>query len=83
MRVIDVEEEINRAKMESSREMEERIARMLPPDLREQFLAQSCYRKTASTTSGHSECDDRASAAGSTSTNDDFMQVTPGESKSF
>lgn len=87
MRTIDAEEEANRAKTELDRQIEATIERMLPAELKEQFMSQSDSRKAFSAVSGggHLEFDDRAdgmscSAAGSTSTNEDFLQTTPGES---
>ncbi|KAK6111923.1 hypothetical protein QQG55_45605 [Brugia pahangi] len=77
-------EETNPSKTSVERQIKATIERTHPSILKQQFLPHSESRKVISTTSGHPECDERAdgtscSVAGSTSTNDDFLQTTPGE----
>lgn len=63
------------------------IERMHPSASKQLFIPHSDPRKLVSITSGQAECDDRADGAsnsvvGSSSTNDDFSETTPGEGKS-
>ncbi|KAL3989835.1 hypothetical protein ACH3XW_29225 [Acanthocheilonema viteae] len=80
----DLEEVTNPAKTSVDRQIKATIERTHPFMSKQQFMPHSGSRKVISTTSEHLECDDRAdgtscSVAGSTSTNDDFLQTTPGE----
>uniref|UniRef100_A0A1I7VNL2 PH domain-containing protein n=1 Tax=Loa loa TaxID=7209 RepID=A0A1I7VNL2_LOALO len=80
----DAEEVTNSAKTAVERQIKANIERTHPSISKQQFAPHSDSRKIISTTSGRSESDDRAdgtpcSVAGSMSTNDDFLQSTPGE----
>ncbi|EJW75091.1 hypothetical protein WUBG_14001, partial [Wuchereria bancrofti] len=81
-------EETSPSKTAVERQIKATIERTHPSILKQQFMPHSESRKVISTTSGHPECDERAdgtscSVAGSTSTNDDFLQTTPGESNTY
>lgn len=80
----DLEETTNPVKTTVERQIKATIERTHPFVSKQQSISHSESRKVLSTTSGHPECDERAdgtscSAAGSTSTNDDFVQTAPGE----
>ncbi|VDK84348.1 unnamed protein product [Onchocerca ochengi] len=84
----DLEEVTNPAETNVDQLIKANIERTHPSVSKQQFVPHSESRKAFLTTTEHSECDDRVdgtlcSVAGSTSTNDDFLQTTPGESKSL
>lgn len=83
-----MEEVTNPVKTSVERQIKANIERTHPFMSKQQFLPHSEFRKVASTIGGHTDYDDRTdgtsgSAAGSTSTNDDFLQTTPGESNNL
>ncbi|VDK83745.1 unnamed protein product [Litomosoides sigmodontis] len=80
----DLEETTSPVKTTVERQIKATIERCHPFAPKQQSISHSESRKVLSTTGGHPEYDERAdgtscSAAGSTSTNDDFLQTTPGE----
>uniref|UniRef100_A0A915PG80 Protein-tyrosine-phosphatase n=1 Tax=Setaria digitata TaxID=48799 RepID=A0A915PG80_9BILA len=80
----DAEEVVNVVKTGVERQFKATVERTHPSVSKQQGISHSESRKGISTAAGHLECDERAdgmscSVAGSTSTNDDFLQTTPGE----
>ncbi|MCP9257823.1 Insulin receptor substrate 1 [Dirofilaria immitis] len=80
----DLEEVTNRCKTDVEQKIKANIERTHASMSKQLFMPHSESRKAFSTTNENPERGDRAdetlcSAAGNTSTNDDFLQATPGE----
>lgn len=86
LRIIDSDERSVSSKSANDREIAATIERMLPEELKESCGLRFGHPEGGSFSGGHSEGDDHNdtgsySARCSTSTNDEFISTTPGDSK--